>query len=100
MSSAQEAREEVRVESAWNVGCRNADGPSAPHCPRKGRVGKETSPFGYGLEVGGRAVRAPAGPTFFWPFNLDMPFPTGGTPVPMAGRAYHFRRTPLRAKSG
>ena len=100
LSSAQEAREEVRVESAWNVGCRNADGPSAPHCPRKGRVGKETSPFGYGLEVGGRAVRAPAGPTFFWPFNLDMPFPRAGRPFTWRDGHLTLRRTPLRAKSG
>ena len=33
---------------------------------------KEANPFGYGLEVGGRAVRAPAGPTFFWPLTLEM----------------------------
>ncbi len=85
---------------AGNGGCRSADGPSATHCPRKGRIGKETSPFGHGLEVGGRAVRAPAGPTFFWPFNLDMPFPRAGRPFPWRDGHLTLRRTPLRAKSG
>ena len=45
---------------------------------------KEANPFGNGLEVGGRAARAPARPTFFRPIAEDMSFPTGGPPVSMA----------------
>ena len=50
---------------------------------------KEATPFGHDLEVGGRAARAPASPTHT--------ISTGGPPVPMAGRAYCLRRTPIRA---
>ena len=42
----------------------------------------EANPFGHGLEVGGRAARAPAGSTFFWPFVVTCHSQRAGRPSP------------------
>ena len=43
---------------------------------------KEANPFGHGLEVGGRAARAPARPTFLCLLKLDILSQRASRPFP------------------
>ena len=78
------ARKE-RIGVCDGVGCRNADGSSALHCLFKRGIDKKSSPFGYGLEVGGRG-RPRSG-------MVDRL-------VAIACRYHLNGRAPLRTKSG
>ena len=64
---------------------------------------KEANPFDHGLEVGGRAARVPARPTFLCPSKLDRLSQRAGRPFPwlyghIASGALHSRIIGLTKK--
>ncbi len=53
-----------------------------PVLPIEGAHRKEANPFDHGPEVGGRAARAPARPTFLCLLKLDILSKRAGRPFP------------------